>query len=138
MGVTQEKGNLGLVKTIADLTEKGISVSLPISESENYDLIAEKDNTCKTVQVRHTKIYKGTIPVKLKKVWTNGNGYQVKNREKEDFDVLAIYCPDTSEIYYLDARSFDNGNCITLRTTAPKVKNSKIRMASDYSSFPAF
>ncbi len=42
MGTTQEKGNLGLVKAIADLTEKGLSVSLPISESEYYDLIAEK------------------------------------------------------------------------------------------------
>ena len=33
MGVTQKKGNLGLVKAITDLTEKDIAVSLPISES---------------------------------------------------------------------------------------------------------
>lgn len=136
MGITQEKGNLGLVKAIADLTEKGLSVSLPISESEYYDLIAEKDNTCKTVQVRYTKEYKGTIPVKLKSVWTNREGTQVRNREKEDFDVLAIYCPDTKELYYLNACNFNNGNCVTLRLAAPKVKNSKIRMASDYSFFP--
>ena len=132
MGLTQKKGNLGLVKIIADLTEKDISVSLPISESEKYDLIAEKNNICKTVQVRYSKISKGTIPIKLKSVWTNGEGYQVRNREKKDFDILAVYCPDSNMIYYIDASKFENGNGITLRVKQPKVKNNRIRMASDY------
>ena len=132
MGTTQKKGNLGLVKAITDLTEKDIAVSLPISESERYDLIAEKNNICKTVQVRYTSLKNGKMEIKLKSVWSNGEGFQVRNRQKNDFDILAVYCPDTQKNYYLDASKFENGNGITLRVEDPKVKNNKIRMAEDY------
>ena len=132
MGATQKKGNLGLVKAITDLTEKDIAVSLPISESERYDLIAEKNNICKTVQVRYTGLHNGRIEIKLKSVWTNSEGYQVRNRQQNDFDILAIYCPDTQKNYYLDASQFKNGNSITLRVEKPKVKNNRIRIADDY------
>ncbi len=132
MGSTQKKGNLGLVKTITDLTEKDIAISLPISESEKYDLIAEKNNICKTVQVRYTKIYKGVMEVKLRGIWTNGEGYQTRKRKQEDYDILAVYCPDTDGVYYIDSNKFDCNSAITLRIDKPQVKNSKIRMADDY------
>ncbi len=132
MGTTQKKGNLGLVKAITDLTEKDIAVSLPISESERYDLIAEKNNICKTVQVRYTCLSNGKIEIKLKSVWSNSEGYQVRNRKQNDFDILAIYCPDTQKNYYLDASQFKNGNSVTLRVEEPKKKSNKIRMADNY------
>ena len=134
MGTTQKKGNLGLVRAITDLTEKDIAVSLPISESEKYDLIAEKNNICKTVQIKYTSLHNGVIEVKLRSIWTNEQGYQTASRKKNDFDILSIYCPDTNKNYYVDATQFDNGTTITLRVEKPKVKNNKIRMADDYTS----
>jgi hypothetical protein len=132
MSITQEKGNLGLVKAIADLTEKGISVCIPISESETYDLIAEKDGICKRVQVRYASLSKATVIVKLRSIWTNGEGYQTRSRKKQDFDILAIYCPQTKLVYYIESDKFTNGNAIALRTEPLKVKNRRVRLADDY------
>ena len=135
MGITQKKGNLGLVKIITDLTEKEISVSLPISESEKYDLIAEKNNICKTVQVRYTSKNNGSISIKLRGIWSNSNGYQVRNRNQEDFDILAVYCPDTQQSYYIKSEDFSCKNALTLRVDDTLKKNdSRIRMASDFTT----
>lgn len=136
MSITQKKGNIGLTKAIADLTEKEISVSLPISESEKYDLIAEKNNICKTVQIRYCSIHNGVLPIKLKSVWSNGQGYQVRNREKADFDMLGVYCPDTKLLYYIPSDEFNCKNTLTLRIEPSDKKNDqRIRMAKDYLEF---
>lgn len=135
MGLTQKKGNLGLVKVITDLTEKDISVSLPISESEKYDLIVEKNNICKTVQVKYSKIYKGSIAIKLKSIWTNSKGRQTRNRKKGDYDVIAIYCPDTNGVYYVRDKDFKNTNYLFLRVNEPMRNKDRCKMANDYKKF---
>jgi hypothetical protein len=136
MGVTQKKGDLGLVKVIENLVEQGIAVSLPISESQKYDLIAEKDNKCKTVQVRYSSLKDGSIYIKLRSIWTNGNGTQYRSRKKDDFDVLAVFCPDTKEVYFLDGQKFSNGIAVFLRVDEPKANKSKCRMTKEYLQFP--
>jgi len=132
MGETQKKGNIGLVETIANLTRNGISVSIPISESEKYDLIGEKNGICKTIQVKFAKIHKDSIPVNLRSIWTNGNGYQIKHRKKQDFDILAVYCPDMNCVYYIDKKEFKNKNAITFRVKEPERNRSRCRMIYDY------
>ena len=138
MGLTQKKGNIGLVKILSHLTEEDIAVSLPISESEKYDLIAEKNNICKTVQVRYAKMVKGSIPVKLRSQWTNGDGFQAKNRQKGDYDIIAIYCPDTNKTYYVGDEEFDSGSAIYLRIDEPLRNKSRCKMAEGYSDIHRF
>lgn len=137
MSITKEKGDIGLTKIIADLTENNINVSIPIAEHLKYDIIIEKDSKMFRVQARYSKADKNNsyIQVKLKSVWSNKSGSYSVNREKGDYDILAIYCPYTNKCYYLSDEEFDPGAAINLRLTPPKTKNGGvIRMAKDYES----
>lgn len=50
----KEKGNTGLGFAIAYFTSNGYTVSVPLNDTQDYDLIIEKDNILETVQVKST------------------------------------------------------------------------------------
>ena len=50
---TKNKGDLAVAKTIADLTEKGYDIFLPLSEHLPIDLIAHKSGEIYRIQVKH-------------------------------------------------------------------------------------
>jgi len=133
MYTKKEKGNVGLVKAIASLTVQKIHVSIPIEEDLKYDLIAEKNGICKTIQVRYCTPSKGALAVKLKSVWSNKKGNHIVVRQKGDFDILAVYCPSNDKVYFIDDKDFKNTTVIYFRLSKPKGGNQhKIRMAEDY------
>ncbi len=135
MGITSEKGDIGLTKAIYELTTQKYSVSLPISESKKYDLIIEKDNICKTVQVRYSKISERipSIVIKLASGWSDKQKNHIIKRNISDYDILAVYCPNTDSMYYLEAEEFKNGTTINLRIEKPnKFCKKSCRMAKDY------
>ena len=50
----KEKGNSGLGMAIAYFSTNGYVVSIPLNDTQDYDLIIEKNNVIKTVQVKST------------------------------------------------------------------------------------
>ena len=50
----KEKGNSGLGIAIAYFTTNGYIVSIPLNDTQDYDLIVEKDNKLQRVQVKAT------------------------------------------------------------------------------------
>lgn len=64
----KSQGNFGLGIAIAYFTTSGYIVSIPLNDTQDYDLIIEKDNILKTVQVKTTrcKIKYGHYQVALK------------------------------------------------------------------------
>lgn len=85
----QEKGDLAVTFAIAKLTELGYFVSIPISESTQYDLVVEKEDKFRRVQVKYSK----RKDVDLRRIHSNSNGYVVK-KYKDDFDLLFVFKPD--------------------------------------------
>jgi hypothetical protein len=126
----KEKGDIGLAKTISDLTEKNIHVCLPISEHLKYDLVAEKDGICKRIQVRFTTAKNGILSVKLKSAWSNKKGNHILKREVGDFDILAIYCPQTNNVSYLEDKSFDNKTQVNIMIR--ESKKGLVRLEKDF------
>ncbi len=127
------KGDVGLTYAIARLTELEWNVSIPISEHAAYDLIAEKDGKLKRIQVRYTTPTKGVLRVKLRSTWSDKNGTHVRNREKTDWDVLAVFNPETKKTCFLDANEFDNSTSIAIRIEPSKNNQTKgVRFAKDF------
>ncbi len=112
--ITKTKGDIGLTKVIADLTEKGYSLSLPISEHLPYDLIAEDEGgTLLKIQVK----YRANGSISNKTVHINSKGEQViKKYRITDFNYYAIYLPDINECVYIP--NIDS-NGMVIRTTIP-------------------
>ena len=48
----KEKGNAGLGMAIAYYSCNGYTVSIPLNDTQDYDIIVEKDGSLKTVQVK--------------------------------------------------------------------------------------
>ena len=50
---SNQKGNIALGQAIAYFTKHGYVISLPLNDSQWYDLIIEKENIFQTVQVKY-------------------------------------------------------------------------------------
>lgn len=64
----KEKGNSGLAMAIAYFVTNGYTVSIPLNDTQDYDLIVEKDLKFRSVQVKATgcKTKNGIYQVALK------------------------------------------------------------------------
>lgn len=88
---TQRKGDLAVAMAIADFTEAGWDVSVPLTESAAYDLIVDTPEGLKRVQSK----FCGVTPplVDLRNVHSNSKGYVVKRSAKDAYDWLYVYRP---------------------------------------------
>ena len=87
-----QKGNVGLGMAISYYTAKGYTVSLPLNDNQDYDLIADKEGVLNKVQVKtsSTKNQAGNIKVYLRTITSSTTG--VKNIKKfQDCNVDLVF-----------------------------------------------
>lgn len=132
---TKTKGDNGVAHVIADLSDKGIDIFIPLSEHLPFDLIGLLSNKqLKKISVKYRKIVNGKIDVLFKSVYSDSNGTHVTKVDKSEIDIIAIYCPDTKEVYYINPNDFNES--VSLRITIPKNNQIKgINFSKDYKVF---
>ena len=104
----KEKGNTGLGIAIAYYTSNGYIVSIPLNDTQDYDLVVEKDNKLSKVQVKATscKTKYGIYQVALKSCGgTKGKTY--KTVIETNIDELFILTEDL-KIYILPIEEIKN------------------------------
>ena len=88
----KEKGNAGLGIAIAYYSANGYTVSIPLNDTQDYDLVVDKDNILKRVQVKATscKTKYGVYQVPLKSCGgTSGKTYKtIINTDIEEIFIL--------------------------------------------------
>lgn len=133
---TKDKGDKGTGNVIADLLSKGIQVCLPLSEHLPFDLIAVKeDGSLLKVSVKYRTLKKGSVYVIFSSSYSDSHGVHTKKIDKNLIDLLAIYCPETKEVYYVIPSEFDGS--VTLRIEESKNNQTKgIHFAKDYLLVP--
>lgn len=129
---TKDKGDIGTAQVISDLSFKGISICLPLSEHLPFDLVGVKNNgDLLRISVKYRTVVKGRIEVPFKSSYSDSRGVHVKKISKDFIDIVAIYCPDTNKVYYCNPKEF--GDVITLRVEPSKNNQKKgIFFAEDY------
>lgn len=141
---TKDKGDLGLIKVMCDLSEQGFKILTPFSEHLPFDLVVFSPISGKLykVQVKYRKLSGGVVKVPLRTSFLSSEGSVAKRYKDGDFDVIAVYCPDTQSCAYLTSKDTEHlNNSATLRVEPPKVGASgrlsvEVKMFSDYSEFP--
>ena len=100
---TKVKADIGLTKVIADLTSKGYTPCIPLSEHQPYDLVVVLPNgRSLRLQVKYARLKKnGVIDVKFRTGWVDKNGIHMRAYAKSDFDYYAIYCPEKEVVLYV-------------------------------------
>ena len=115
---TKNKGDLGVAKAHADLVEQGFLVLFPTTEHAPFDVVAYDQSGFTRVQVKYRKARRGSVTVHLRSVWSDRNGPHVTALDRDEIDLIAVYCPDTDACYYV--RASGCGSSVTLRVTPSK------------------
>lgn len=119
----KEKGNSGLGMAIAYFSMNAYTVSIPLNDTQDYDLIIEKYGKLETVQVKATgcKRKNGNYQVALRSYGgTKGSTY--KTVVDTNIDYLFILNKD-KEIYLIPKNEIKNRNTLNL---CPKYEKYKI------------
>ena len=119
----KEKGNSGLGIAIAYYTSNGYIVSIPLNDTQDYDLIVDKDNKIRRVQVKATscKTKYGNYQVALKSCGgTNGKTYKtIINTNIDEVFILT----DNIDIYIIPIEKINNYSTLNL---CEKYRNYKV------------
>ncbi len=135
---TKNKGDLGVLKSQADLCSKGYLVCLPLSEHAPFDLVIYKNNRFQRVQVKSRTIDKnGCISVRFEHSYSDSKGVHTKKANIEEIDFYCVYCLDNDTCYYFDQRILENSTTFSLRVETPR-NNQKVnvKFADDYREVP--
>ena len=54
----KQRGNCGLGIAIAYFSTNGYTVSIPLNDTQDYDLLIDKDGKIESAQVKYTSCYK--------------------------------------------------------------------------------
>ena len=110
----KEKGNTGLGIAIAYYSSNGYTVSIPLNDTQDYDLIVEKENKLSKVQAKATscKTKYGVYQVSLKNCGgTKGKTYKTIIDTK--IDELFIVT-DNIDIYIIPIEKISNKTTLNL------------------------
>jgi PD-(D/E)XK endonuclease len=135
---TKNKGDLGVLKSQADLCSRGYLVCLPLSEHAPFDLVVYKDNKFKRVQVKSRTIDKnGCITVRFEHSYSDSKGVHTQKVNREEIDFYCVYCLDNDTCYYFDPRTWDNDKTLSLRVKTPRNNQIvNVKFADDYREVP--
>lgn len=133
---TKNKGDYGVLKVQVSLFEQGYSIFTPQSEHEVFDLVAYKDGKFKRIQVKYRSAVNGRVDINLAGSWADRNKNHRTLYDKAELDVMAVFCPETDLVYFVDIGEIE-GSVLTLRITEPKNGQKKgVRLASEYTTMP--
>ena len=118
----KEKGRAGISMAIAYFGSNGYTVSIPMNDTQWYDLIIEKDGIFQTVQCKATGAKDNIVSLKSSG-GTKGTVYD--NVLWHDVDIL--FCLDKEQNKYVipvhKIKETGNMSCIALRTKQNKYAN---------------
>lgn len=112
---SKKQGNIGMGFSIAWFLENMYTVCVPITDSQKYDLIVEKEGIISRVQVK-TGTYKtkhGIYSVGLSTKGGNKHNDTIRKHKKSDYDFLFILLENGSR-YLIPSESLGTEYTINL------------------------
>ena len=128
------QGNLGLAKAIEYFTSQGITVAIPLNDTQPYDLVADIDGKLVKISVktgRSTKNQK-TYSVQLRN--TGGgrkNGLRQVLFDNSTCDYLFIYTIDEG-LYLIPAKDIEVTSAITVGTAETEKYRVYVKSFKDF------
>lgn len=127
----KDKGRAGISLGIAYYGANGYTVSLPLNDTQDYDLVVEKNGKFETVQCKATG--KENNQISLRTCGCNTKGSKVYKTVIET-NVDYLFCIDKEQnlfnIPIAKLREYGNVNTLTLRKQ-PSLKRNKTSFPSE-------
>lgn len=113
---SKEKGRAGLSAAIAYFGMNGYNVSIPLNDTQDYDLVVEKDNIFQKVQCKATASTNksGTYKVKLQ-TWGGANGGTLYGTVKDSSADLLFVLVENKDMFLIPIKDITNKANLTLK-----------------------
>jgi hypothetical protein len=113
---SKKQGDVGLGSAIAYFTTNGYTVCIPLTDSQDYDLVVEKDDGLKKVQVKTTSQLKpsGGYEVGLRVLGGNQSWNGVAKKFDNSKVDLVFVLTNKNERYLIPAKDIEAQNSIVL------------------------
>lgn len=118
------QGNMGLGRAIAYFTFNGIPISIPLNDTQGYDLIADYNGKLKRVQIKTTMMLnknEDSYMVGLRNTGGASGKTKIRDFDKESFDLLFILCQNGNE-YLIPVEDISVKTYITLTEDCNKFR----------------
>lgn len=118
----KQRGNCGLGIAIGYFSTNGYTVSIPLNDTQDYDLLIDKDDKIKSVQVKYTtcRTKYGNYQVALKSCGgTKGTTYKTVIDTKVDYLFIAT---DQIDMYLIPREAIVNKSTLNLCDKYKKYK----------------
>lgn len=119
---SKKQGDAGLGMAIAWFTINGYTVSLPLTDSQDYDLVVDIDDVLGRVQVKTTTFKTGEYyRVNLRVFGGNRSGQTVKHFDNTKVEYLFVYT-EAGEQYFIPSSAITTTNQLTLNQSYDQYK----------------
>lgn len=115
---SNRRGNIGMGYAIAKLTELGYNISIPITDSQDYDLIADLEGVLLKVQVKTTS-YKDKKSEYYMVALRTRTYNKLKSFTGSDCDLLFVLT-ESGQMYLIPKNEIKVRNGLTLTTEFDK------------------
>lgn len=131
---TKNKGSIGELKVMVDLSERGFGVAQPHGDNLPFDIIAISDTfNMYKIQVKFISKRNGTVTLKNQSNTETKTKRYSKQYNAKEVDYFAIYCPETDKVYYIPQERIGDSYSFLLRIDKTNNnQNKKINWATDY------
>lgn len=133
MGLSQQKGNLGLAIIMAEVMRRGYKVALPLGEDWPFDLIVLRQNRPERVQCKYTESNGECIKVQCR----SASEWVTYKYTAEMIDWIAVYDKTIDKCFFVPLSLLGTGRSLSnLRLTPAQNEQIKgVRKAEDFVSF---
>jgi hypothetical protein len=122
---SKKQGDVGLGSAIAFLSSMGYTICIPLTDSQDYDLVVEIEDVLYKLQVKTTRYKPKGKNVYQAGLRTNGGNRSgkgtTKRIDKEKVDYLFIVTGDNGK-YFIPTSNVSVSNCINLGSKYDKFK----------------
>lgn len=118
----KQRGNAGLSYAIAYFGCNGYTVSVPLNDTQDYDLIVDDGTSIKKVQVKATSQMKGGEYVVSLKSCGGTKGAIYKTVKDTNIDLLFVLCAN-KDAYLIPKEAITQCSSLTLKSNATHKTN---------------
>ena len=132
---SNQKGGIAETAILAAATKLGIPVLRPVVEHARYDLAFEIADRILRVQCKWGALdeRRAVIKVSLRSSWCTPTGYERRQYESDEIDLVAVYCGDLDRCYLVPHELAIGRSGIWLRLSPPRNgQRACINLAEDF------
>ena len=121
---SKKQGDAGLGQAIAYFTMKGYEVALPLTDSADWDLVVEMDNSLKRVQVKTSTSFNAQGTMKFEAAVRGGNktSSSTKIIQEQQWDLIFLCHLVTGKTALIPKDKLETSNQINLGSSKCKYK----------------